>query len=221
MIIEDKEREIEYSNRALLVNLKDNQEYRSSFHMDLPNSRLVEFSLFSDPLVPILQNLDSSIPDGTGELTMSKMLVNFLVWNYLNRTKKLDKALHTRIKSNFREGYQKILNYFHEDGSFSYFDPPKANGSIWFTSYVLRYLHDIRALIYIDRTILQKGYRFLLSRQHKDGSFTEDFKYFSRSGSTLFLTSSVLLALQKQAKPNTIAINKSVNFLRSMKQMKQ
>ncbi|EDW55785.1 GM17367 [Drosophila sechellia] len=209
MVIEGKERDIEYSNRAILVNLKDNQEYRSSFQFDQPNSRLVQFSLFTDPLGPILHNLDRSIPHGTGELTMSKVVVNFLVWNHLNRTKKLDEALDTRIKGNLREGYQNILNYLHEDGSFSYFDPPKANGSVWLTSYVLRYLGDIRSLIYIDRTILQKGFEFLLSRQHEDGSFTEDFKYFSRSGSSLFLTSSVLLALQKQATPNTVAINKA------------
>ncbi|XP_043644908.1 CD109 antigen-like [Drosophila teissieri] len=205
----------EYSHRAILVNLKENQDYKSTFQFDLPNSRLVEFTLFSDPLGPILQNLDISIPGGTGELTMSKMAVNFLVWSYLNRTKKLDGALATRIKNNLREGYQNILNFWHRDGSFSYFDPPQANGSIWLTSYVLRYLSDIEAVIYIDRSILQKGFGFLLSHQHEDGSFTEDLKYFSRSGSSLFFTSSVLLALQKQAKPNTEAISKAVAFLRS------
>ncbi|EDX05540.1 GD24225, partial [Drosophila simulans] len=50
---------------------------------------------------------------------------------------------------------------------------------------------------------------FLLSRQHEDGSFREDFKYFSRSGSSILFTSSVLLALQKQATPNTVAKNKA------------
>ncbi|XP_039480041.1 alpha-2-macroglobulin-like [Drosophila santomea] len=216
MVIEDNLNvSTEYSHRAILVNLKDNQEYKSTFQFDLPNSRLVKFTLFSDPLGPVLQNLDISMPGGTGELTMSKMAVNFLVWSYLNRTKKLDGALDTRIKNNLREGYQNILNYCHRDGSFSYFDPPKANGSIWLTSYVLRYLSEIKDVIYVDGSILQKGFKFLLSHQHEDGSFTEDLKYFSRSGSSLFFTSSVLLALQKQAKPNTEAINKAVAFLRS------
>ncbi|XP_026836728.1 alpha-2-macroglobulin [Drosophila erecta] len=216
MVIEDNVRgSTEYRNRAILVNLKDNQDYKSTFQVDLPNSRLIEFSLFSDPLGPILQNLGISIPDGTGELIMSKMVVNFLVWSHLNGTKKLDGALDTRIKNNLKEGYQNILNYCHDDGSFSYFDPPKANGSIWLTSYVLRYLGEIKAVIYVDPTILKKGFAFLLSRQHEDGSFTEDFKYFSRSGSPLFFTSSVLLALQKQTSPEKEAISKAVAFLRS------
>ncbi|XP_070070171.1 thioester-containing protein 1 allele R1-like [Drosophila takahashii] len=210
----------QYKNQVILFNLTKNQKYNRSFHLDFPKGMIkdsdnIEVSLFGDPLGLIVENLDNSLPSGTGELIMSKMVVNFLVWDYLNKTNKLYNTLDAEIKNNLRVGYQNILNYHHEDGNFSYFGPQKGNGSIWLTSFVLRYLSDIQEVIYIDNSILKKGFEFLLNRQNEDGSFTDEFEYFSRKDSSLFLTSSVLLSLQKGKNSNMEAIKKAVTFIKS------
>ncbi|KAH8353268.1 hypothetical protein KR084_009879, partial [Drosophila pseudotakahashii] len=209
-----------HNNQAILINLTDNQEYKRSLRLDFPkemvlNSEQIDVDLLGDPLGLIVENLDNSSPSGTGELIMSKMVVNFLVWDHLNETKKLYDTLDSEIKDNLRMGYQNVLNYQHEDGSFSYFGPKKGNGSIWLTSFVLHYLSDIQEIIYIDNSILNKGFEFLIKRQNEDGSFTDDFEYFSRKDSSLFLTSSVLLSLQKAKNPNMEAIIKAVTFIKS------
>ncbi|EDW11959.1 Thioester-containing protein 5, isoform A [Drosophila mojavensis] len=218
----------QYKNRAFFVNLKDVHEFKDSFELDLPeelvpDSQHVEFGFVGDLLGPVIKNLERllHLPSGCGEQTMSRLVPNYLVYDYLKFMKKLTPELEHRIKRNLEQGYQNMYHYRHNDGSYSSFGPgkwreedPERNGSTWLTAYVLRSFGQIRDLIKLDEKNLESGYEFLLSRQADNGSFTENGEYFYGSQrSALTITANVLLALLEQQKPNQTAIEKAVAYL--------
>ncbi|KAH8281371.1 hypothetical protein KR054_000154, partial [Drosophila jambulina] len=218
----------QYQNRAFFVNLKDTGEFKNTFELEVPedivkDSERVEFGVVGDLLGPVVKNLENllRLPSGCGEQTMSKLVPNYLVRDYLKSIKKLTPALDTRIKRNLQEGYQNMLHYRHDDGSFSSFGPhkwsetePERNGSTWLTAYVLRSFSKIKDIVDLDEQILDKGYEFLLSRQAENGSFTESGEYFYGSQrSLLTLTANSLLALLEVPKPNQTAVDKAVAYL--------
>ncbi|XP_033174138.1 pregnancy zone protein [Drosophila mauritiana] len=218
----------QYQNRAFFINLKDTGEFKNTFELEVPedvvpDSERVEFGLVGDLLGPVVKNLENllRLPSGCGEQTMSKLVPNYLVRDYLKSIKKLTPALDARIKRNLQEGYQHMLHYRHDDGSFSSFGPtkwreedPVRNGSTWLTAYVLRSFSKIKDIIDLDEQILAKGYEFLLTRQAENGSFTEHGEYFYGSQrSLLTLTANSLLALLEEEKPNQAVIDKAVAYL--------
>nr|XP_036668628.1 alpha-2-macroglobulin [Drosophila suzukii] len=218
----------QYQNRAFFINLKDTGEFKNTFELEVPedvvpDSERVEFGLVGDLLGPVVKNLENllRLPSGCGEQTMSKLVPNYLVRDYLKSIKKLTPALDTRIKRNLQEGYQNMLHYRHDDGSYSSFGPhkwreedPERNGSTWLTAYVLRSFSKIKDIVDLDEQLLAKGYEFLLTRQAENGSFTEEGEYFYGSQrSHLTLTANSLLALLEEEKPNQAAIDKAVSYL--------
>ncbi|EDW77751.1 Thioester-containing protein 4 [Drosophila willistoni] len=221
----------QYQNRAFFVNLKkDVTEYKQNFELELPDdivpdSQHVEFGVVGDLLGPVIKNLEHllRLPSGCGEQTMSKLVPNYLVRDYLKSINKLTPGVENRIKRNLEEGYQHMIHYRHDDGSYSSFGPgkwreedPERNGSTWLTAYVLRSFSQIKEIIKLDEKMLESGYQFLLGRQAENGSFTETGEYFydsQRSGLTL--TANALLALLEQEKLNQTAIDKAVEYLNS------
>ncbi|KAH8405167.1 hypothetical protein KR222_007055, partial [Zaprionus bogoriensis] len=218
----------EYRNRAFFVNLKDVKELKDTFELELPeeivpDSQHVEFGLVGDLLGPVIKNLERLLylPNGCGEQTLSKMVPNYLVYDYLTSIKKLTPELEHRIKRNLEQGYQHMFHYRHDDGSFSSFGPgkwrdeePERNGSTWLTAYVLRTFSQIRNLVEVNEKQLAEGYEFLLTRQAENGSFTESGEYFYGSTrSALTLTANALLALLEQEQLNQTAIDKAVAYL--------
>lgn len=218
----------EYRNRAFFVNLKDVAEHKDTFELELPedivpDSQHVEFGLVGDLLGPVIKNLERLLylPNGCGEQTMSKLVPNYLVYDYLKSIKKLTPELEHRIKRNLEQGYQHMFNYRHDDGSYSSFGPgkwrqedPERNGSTWLTAYVLRTFSQISDLIEVNEKQLAEGYEFLLTRQAENGSFIEAGEYFYGSTrSSLTLTANAVLALLEQKNPNQAVIDKAVAYL--------
>ncbi|KAI8033415.1 hypothetical protein M5D96_013817 [Drosophila gunungcola] len=220
----------QYQNRAFFVNLKDTGKFKNTFELKVPaelvpDSERVEFGLVGDLLGPVVKNLEHLIrlPIGCGEQTLSNLLPSYLLRGYLKSIKKLTPDLDTRIKRNLQKGYQDMLQYRHDDGSFSSFGPkksrqedPERNGSTWLTAYVLRWFSKIKDIVDLDEKILVKGYEFLLTRQAANGSFTELGEIFYGSQrSLLTVTAKSLLALLEEKKPNRTAIDKAVAYLSS------
>ncbi|XP_017126612.1 alpha-2-macroglobulin-like [Drosophila elegans] len=220
----------QYQNRAFFVNLKDTDKFKNTFELKVPaelvpDSERVEFGLVGDLLGPVVRNLEHllRLPSGCGEQTLSNLLPSYLLRGYLKSIKKLTPDLDTRIKRNLQKGYQNMLQYRHNDGSFSSFGPkkwrqedPERNGSTWLTAYVLHSFSKIKDIVDIDKKILAKGYKFLLTRQAANGSFTELGEIFYGSQrSLLTLTANSLLALLEEKKPNRTAIDKAVAYLSS------
>ena len=81
-------------------------------------------------LGPSLDNLQHLIrlPTGCGEQNMLGFVPNIVVLEYLSATNQLTPKKEEQIKGNMRVGYQRELNYRHNDGSFSAFGERDESG---------------------------------------------------------------------------------------------
>uniref|UniRef100_A0A1I8PQI3 TEP1-F n=1 Tax=Stomoxys calcitrans TaxID=35570 RepID=A0A1I8PQI3_STOCA len=218
-----------YGNRAFFVNLNKEPEQKSSFELELPaeivpDSQHVEVGVVGDILGPVANNLDNLVrlPTGCGEQTMSSLLPNYLVMKYLENTKRLTPSLETKLRYNMETGYQRMLNYRHDDGSFSSFGPSTDhkhpnNGSTWLTAYVVRSLQQLEDYINVDPKIVSGGLDYLIKQQAENGSFTEKGSFFYISQANhVSLTSSVLLALlenKTNAEKYSAQIEKGLSYI--------
>ncbi|XP_065357347.1 thioester-containing protein 1 allele R1 isoform X2 [Calliphora vicina] len=202
----------QYANRAYFVNLKKEPEVKNSFELELPedlvpDSEHVEVGVMGDILGPVLNNLDNLVrlPTGCGEQTMSTLLPNYLVMKYLKDSERLTPALETKLRYNLDTGYQNMLKYRHNDGSFSSFGPPQMkdkprNGSTWLTAYVMRSFQQIKQFVDVNDKIIDEGLKYLSQQQAANGSFTEKGDYFYASQKNhVTLTGSAVLALLENA----------------------
>lgn len=214
----------EYANRAFFVNLKEAPEQRQSFDLVLPadvvpNSEHIEVSVIGDLLGPLLNNLEHLLrmPTGCAEQTMSTLIPNYLVLKYLKvsnfftltercnysipsqNINKLTPVLETKILQNLETGYQRVLGFRLNDGSFATFRAKdrNENGSVWLTAYVARSLHQLQEFIKVDDEILEKSLQYLKSRQAENGSFvdTNNVLFGAERQQGVALTAHVLLTL--------------------------
>ena len=71
----------------------------------------------------------------------------------------------------FIPGYQRELNYKHNDGSYSAFGNSDASGSTWLTAFVVKSFAESRPYITIDSTELSMSTDWLKSTQLENGCF--------------------------------------------------
>ncbi|XP_053958661.1 pregnancy zone protein-like isoform X2 [Anastrepha ludens] len=195
----------EFANRAFFVNLKEAPEFQQKFDLVLPadvvpDSEHIEVSVIGDLLGPLLNNLDRLLrmPSGCAEQTMSTLMPNYLVLKYLKNINKLTPALETRILQHLETGYQRMLGFSLNDGSFIAFraKDQHENGSVWLTAYVARSLHQLQEFIKVDDAALDKTLDYLAKRQAANGSFVEinQFLFGAERQHGVPLTAHVLLA---------------------------
>lgn len=136
----------------------------------------ISASVVGDILGATLNNLEMLIqmPNGCGEQNMLNFVPNIVILRYLQATNKLTDAIRTKIVSFTELGYQRELEYFRIDGSFSAFGNADTNGSSWLTAYVLKSFLLAEDFITIDMNIVEQSINFIISKQNVDGSFRED-----------------------------------------------
>ncbi|XP_028141182.1 pregnancy zone protein-like isoform X1 [Diabrotica virgifera virgifera] len=169
----------------------------------VPGTYKSHISLNGDILGKTIDNLDDllDMPTGCGEQIMATMAPNLYVLQYLNATNTLKRAMKQKILRNLKIGYQRILNYVHEDGSFSafgYYDPM---GSMFLTTFVVKILAQAREYIYVDQHVINKAVTWILNNQLENGCFNtmlhvfQDMGGTSKENSTASLTSYVIISL--------------------------
>ncbi|GJQ65984.1 hypothetical protein Trydic_g4077 [Trypoxylus dichotomus] len=92
----------------------------------------------SDILGPMFQNLENIlvVPTGCGEQTMATLTPNLYVLQYLKANDALTDEIKAKILINLEIGYQRMLTYSHNDGSFSAFGETDIDGSMFLTAFV-------------------------------------------------------------------------------------
>lgn len=68
-------------------------------------------------------------------------------------------------------GYQRQLNYIHDDGSYSAFGKSDSEGSLWLTAFVVKSFAGAKRYVDIDHAQLQRSAQWLLTRQLENGCF--------------------------------------------------
>ncbi|XP_029536717.2 alpha-2-macroglobulin-like isoform X2 [Oncorhynchus nerka] len=149
-----------------------------------------------------MKNLDSllQMPYGCGEQNMVLFAPNIYILNYLQSTRQLTKEIQTRATGFLDSGYQRELNYKHDDGSYSAFGKSDESGNTWLTSFVLKSFGGAKPYIFVDPAHIAQAKAWLASHQQTDGCIASVGKLFHNGmkggvGDQVSLTAYITAAL--------------------------
>ncbi|XP_066566805.1 alpha-2-macroglobulin-like isoform X1 [Amia ocellicauda] len=144
-------------------------------------SARASISVLGDLLGRALQNLDSLLvmPYGCGEQNMVRFAPNIYILKYLESTGQLTQAIKSKASEYLTSGYQRELNYKHDDGSYSAFGNSDSSGNTWLTAFVMKSFGGAQSYIYIDSSNIQSAKAWLEARQENNGCFQSVGKLFN------------------------------------------
>ncbi|XP_034722592.1 alpha-2-macroglobulin-like [Etheostoma cragini] len=145
----------------------------------IDGSSRASVSVLGDILGRALKNLDGllQMPYGCGEQNMALLAPNIYILEYLRNTQQLTPAIKEKATNFLTSGYQRQLNYKHEDGAYSTFGA--GTGNTWLTAFVLRSFAKAQSFIYIDPANIEASVTWLKSKQRKNGCFEQSGKLFN------------------------------------------
>jgi len=110
------------------------------------------------------------MPYGCFEQTSSATYPNVLVLDYMRRTKQIKPEVELKALKYINLGYQRLLSFEVPGGGFEWFGKTPAHNVL--TAYGLMEFADM-AKVYdqVDREVIARTRRWLLSQQQGDGSF--------------------------------------------------
>ncbi|XP_067311051.1 alpha-2-macroglobulin-like protein 1 [Pseudorasbora parva] len=177
-------------------------------------------SVIGDIMGRALKNLDGllQMPYGCGEQNMILLAPNIYILLYLKVTGQLTAAIRVTATGYLQSGYQRELNYRHNDGSYSTFGNDESN--TWLTSFVLRSFGLAREFIFIDPNVLQTAKDWLIRQQRSDGCFMQQGTLHNNRmkggvGDGVTMTAYIVASLLELGVPVTDAvITKALSCLR-------
>ncbi|KAG5896879.1 hypothetical protein JTB14_033520 [Gonioctena quinquepunctata] len=217
------EGESEYYTKAVLVDMRNTQNFRGSINFTIPenavpNSEKIEVSAVGSFLGPAMIHLEDLIrlPAGCGEQNLAHFMPNLIILQYLRVTRQLTPTIEKEALMNLESSYQQQLTYKRQDGSFSPFGWRDTNGSIWLTAYVALALKQAKPFIYVDDAIIDDALKWLVDVQGKNGSFYETGNIIyqdlqSKEGSGLALTAFTTMVLLESNQRNSPLLTNSIN----------
>ena len=191
----------------------------------VPDSRKVTIAVTGDIMGQSLQNLDGMIrvPYGCGEQNMISLVPNIYALSYMKAAGIAKPEIETKAKKNMKQGYQRELNYKHDNGGFSAFGKNDNSFSSWLTAFVMKSFSQAKRFTFISDDVLLKAKEAIMSQSNKDGSFNEpgivhhkDMMTGTSSGS--MLTAYIYIALKETQNsgdsiPDTFNSSRTLTYL--------
>ncbi|RZC42764.1 CD109 antigen [Asbolus verrucosus] len=222
------EGETEYYTKTVLIDLRNNENFKKTINFTLPEnivtgSERIEVSTVGDLLGPTMVNLENLIrlPTNCGEQNMMHLMPNLIILQYLRYTRQITPTIQNEALDLLEKGYQQLLTYKRDDGSFSAFGTRDQFSSVWLTAYAALVVKQAKTHIYVDEKILENCLEWLSKIQGRNGSFVEVGSIIykevqNRDGNSLALTAFTLLAFienQKYAAFYSNTINKGLDYI--------
>ncbi|KAL5004830.1 hypothetical protein ScPMuIL_018286 [Solemya velum] len=128
-------------------------------------------NIIGDIMGPALNNLDNLVrmPYGCGEQNMASFSPNIFVLQYLYNTNQITDKIKADALRYMMAGYQRQLNYRHNDGSYSAFGGGDESGSTWLSAFVVKCLGQSQAYINIDEKDLTNTLNWFHLKQLENG----------------------------------------------------
>uniref|UniRef100_A0A3B4CL94 Uncharacterized protein n=1 Tax=Pygocentrus nattereri TaxID=42514 RepID=A0A3B4CL94_PYGNA len=145
----------------------------------IKGSTRASVSVLGDILGRALKNIDGllKMPYGCGEQNIALLAPNIYILQYLENTGQLIAAIRERATGFLKSGYQRQLNYKHDDGAYSTFGT--GDGNTWLTAFVLKTFGKAQRYIFIDPQNIDSAKNWLLSNQGPDGCFIRQGRLFN------------------------------------------
>ncbi|XP_029301916.1 alpha-2-macroglobulin isoform X2 [Cottoperca gobio] len=148
--------------------------------MFVAGSARASVSVLGDLMGRAMKNLDKllAMPYGCGEQNMVLFAPNIFILNYLKSTAQLTKDIQDKATRFLESGYQRELNYKHDDGSYSAFGKSDESGNTWLTSFVMKSFAGARPYIFVHAKHIKDSRRWLSKLQRPDGCIRSVGKLF-------------------------------------------
>ncbi|KAM4627145.1 alpha-2-macroglobulin isoform 2-T2 [Polymixia lowei] len=139
--------------------------------MFVAGSAKASVSVLGDLMGRAMKNLDKllAMPYGCGEQNMVLFAPNIYILNYLHSTAQLTQEIQDKATRFLESGYQRELNYKHDDGSYSAFGKSDESGNTWLTSFVMKSFGGAKPYIFVDPKHIMDAREWLASHQRVDG----------------------------------------------------
>ncbi|XP_034024636.1 alpha-2-macroglobulin-like [Thalassophryne amazonica] len=128
-------------------------------------------SVVGDIMGRTIKNLEKllQLPSGCGEQNIATLAPDVFILKYLTSTNQLTLPIKERALKFLITGYQRQLNYKHQDGSFSAFGT--GEGNTWLTAFVLKTFFSAKDFIFIDPDVIKLARIWLEGKQKENGCF--------------------------------------------------
>uniref|UniRef100_A0A667YXU2 Alpha-2-macroglobulin bait region domain-containing protein n=1 Tax=Myripristis murdjan TaxID=586833 RepID=A0A667YXU2_9TELE len=177
---------IDVVTRSLIVKPEGTEVTKAYNWLLCPNGQLLMCLLLKshcfsagDILGRALNNLDGLLrmPYGCGEQNMALLAPNIYILEYLTNTNQMTKAIKEKATGFLTSGYQRQLNYKHQDGAYSTFG--SGSGNTWLTAFVLKSFVKAKTFVYIDPEVIDHSKTWLEGKQRTNGCFQQLGKLFN------------------------------------------
>ncbi|KAM6976972.1 alpha-2-macroglobulin-like [Aplochiton taeniatus] len=176
LLVEAEGTPVSVSHNALLCPADGPVE--STISLQLPEkyvagSTKAFISVLGDVMGRAMKNLDRllAMPYGCGEQNMLLFAPNIYILNYLQSTGQLTKPIQDKATVFLASGYQRELNYKHDDGSYSAFGNNDESGNTWLTAFVMKSFGEAWPFIFVDPRHISDAKAWLCRQQRTDGCF--------------------------------------------------
>ncbi|XP_061104532.1 alpha-2-macroglobulin-like [Conger conger] len=183
LLVEPEGTEQTISHNALLCPQEGAVEKAVSLELPevfVEGSAKAFLSILGDLMGRAMKNLDSllAMPYGCGEQNMLLFAPNIYILRYLETTEQLTSKIKNKAITFLESGYQRELNYKHNDGSYSAFGESDSSGNTWLTAFVMKSFGGATRYIFIDPEYITSAKLWLSQQQQEDGCIKSVGKLF-------------------------------------------
>lgn len=184
----------------------------------LPDASKILVKIYPGVFAQVLEGVDGMLrmPGGCFEQTSSSAYPNILVVDYLKRNRIASPALLMKAENYLNAGYQRLLTFERPGGGFDWWG--SGEPLVWLSAYGLQEFNDMSRVYPIDRGIIERTQKWLLSQRAADGTWSKIGATHSESiermgDPKLLLTSYVVWALLDSG-IKSADLDKSIAFIR-------
>src|SRR5437660_5146211 len=104
------------------------------------------------------------------EQTSSTAYPNILVVDYVKKARVASPEILMKAENYLNVGYQKLLTFERPGGGFDWWG--SGEPLVWLSAYGLQEFNDMARVFPIDRGVIERTQRFLLSKRDQDGTWS-------------------------------------------------
>ncbi|HEX6431079.1 MAG TPA: TonB-dependent receptor plug domain-containing protein [Niastella sp.] len=138
----------------------------------IPGSIRTNLKIFKSLEGQLLNGIESMLrePHGCFEQTSSSTYPNIYILKYLRESGKSNPAIEQKARGYIDAGYKRLIGFETAKNGFEWFGNTPPHEAL--TAYGLLEFTDMQEFIQVDKRMLERTKRFLLSRRDGKGSFT-------------------------------------------------
>jgi uncharacterized protein YfaS (alpha-2-macroglobulin family) len=178
-----------------------------------------ELKIYPNLMAHVVESIEGIMqrPYGCAEQTISSAYPSLLLLRYYKQHGEDFPPIAERARRYAQAGYERLLNYGHEQGGFSYWG--RGDQDLALTAYALRFLNDAREFVAVDEKVIARARDWLVKQQRADGSWGAHYGNTREDGKsaallTAFIARVLAIKANNERKDSTAAnLKRALDYL--------